>query len=288
MSKQIIEKNYKQASHKKISLIMDGGTVLRQKWLAIGFLYRTSFGIKFNVLDVDVFDNATSKSIKLKISMISKKIKKEYKGSVVGICTDNAANFCKVFTDNENDTDYVPLGILRVSCLCHTVQLCLKDLYNEDKFYQNFVELVKIIPSKISCLSMKKIQSLGISSFPPIQSQRLNSVFHTLNYIINNIGSICHLFTLNELAYLQMIELLNLSYLLLPIHIFTTICEANESTQARAYTAYRGMKASLRLNPSKRAQKLLRIIKKRFHSTADIKIAKLCYFTTNMGISEKQ
>ncbi len=287
MSSQIIELNYEQTSSKKISLILDGGTLLHQKWLAIGFLYRTDFGIKFNILDVQLFDKATSEAIKQKIQLISERIN-HHGGEVVGVCTDNASNFCKAFLDSEDDSDFVPLGIVRVSCACHTVQLCLKDLYDEDSFYRNFVELIKIIPTKISYLKREQIKLLGIASFPPHQSQRWNSVFITLQYIIRNIAAVSSLFTLNELAYLQLIDLFNLAYLLLPVHIFTTTCEADNATQSTVYVAYRGLKESLKLNRSKRARLLLDIIKKRFKSTADISISKLCYFTTNAGLCEKQ
>ena len=288
MSSQIIQMNYKQASHKKISLIIDGGTVLHQKWLAIGFLFRTQFGIRFNILDLQLFDQATSEIIKEKIQFVSEKIKNEFDGEVVGVCTDNASNFCKVFMGNEKDVNFVPLGIVRVSCACHTIQLCLKDLYECDKFYRNFVELIKIIPSKISYLSRERAKMLGICSFPPHQSQRWDSVFLTLQYIIKNIGAISSLFTINELAYLQLIDLFNLAYLLLPIHIFTCTCEADDATQSTVYIAYRGLKQSLKLNRSNRAKLLLDLIKNRFKNTADIKLSKLAYFTTNAGIWEKR
>ena len=98
MSSQIIELNYEQTTNKKNSLILEGGTLLHQKWLAIGFFYRTYFGIKFNILDALLFDNATSEAMKQKIQLISDRIN-QHGGKVVGVCTDNANNFCKIFLD---------------------------------------------------------------------------------------------------------------------------------------------------------------------------------------------
>ena len=72
--------------------------MLHQKCLAIRLIYRTYFGINFNILDILLFDNATSEAIKQKIQQTSNRIN-QHGGKVVGVCTDNANNFCKIFLD---------------------------------------------------------------------------------------------------------------------------------------------------------------------------------------------
>ena len=65
MSSQIITLNYAKI----------------QKWLAVGFLYRTDEDIKFQVLDVNVFEKVTIKLIKGYIDNVASTIKNDYKYS---------------------------------------------------------------------------------------------------------------------------------------------------------------------------------------------------------------
>lgn len=69
---------------------------------------------------------------------------------------------------------------------------------------------MKIIPTKISFLSPQEIKALGISSFLPLQKQRWNSVYKTLNYIINGISSLECLFNDEEITYLRIFDMTNL------------------------------------------------------------------------------
>lgn len=118
--KQIVEQNYQKARQKSISLIMDGRTVNHTKWLAIGYLFRTSDNVNFQVLDILVFEKTTSAKIKDEIERISSIIKDNYNGKIVGCCTDNAANFKKVFLEpEEHSIDIVPLDIKGQLCMPH-------------------------------------------------------------------------------------------------------------------------------------------------------------------------
>ena len=287
--KQIVEQNYQKARQKSISLIMDGGTVNHTKWLAIGYLFRTTDNVNFQVLDILVFEKTTSAKIKDEIERISSIIKDNYNGKIVGCCTDNVANFKKVFLEpEEHSIDIVPLDIIRVSCACHTIQLALKDLKKEDSYYKNLINIMKIIPTRISFLSRQEIQSLGISSFPPLQKQRWNSVYKTLNYIINNIDSLECLFNTEEIIYLRIFDMTNLIKELEPINHFTLRCESDSFTQAEVFIEYRALETKMEIIQTPRAEKLLELIHNRFNTTADIEISRLCFYCTNQGIREKQ
>ena len=320
MCDQIIERNFAKTREKTIALIMDGGTILHTKWIAIGFMYKTINEIKYNILDCKIFEKkCTAKNIKDFISEISNKIERDYRGKIVAACTDNAANFVKVFLQNddsennnienddsgnnnienddleiynaeeeEEDGDFIPMNIIRLSCACHTIQLVLKDLYDNDIFYRNLTNTMKIIPARISRLKRSQIEELGIKSFPPLQSQRWNSIYVSLKYIIKNIDGISKLFSKNELDNLQFDELLQIKKELKPIYKFTTALEGDGINQSNVYIQYRALEATLEFINTDRSKLILQFVHDRFTSTADIDIAKLCYFTTNAGISEKQ
>lgn len=177
--------------------------------------------------------------------------------------------------------------MVRVSCSCHTIQLALKDLKKEDQYFQKLIKKMKIIPEKISFLSRKDIQKLRITSFPPLFLQRWNSVYITLSYIILNVGSISSLFSLDEIGCFNMFDLLQLKSELEPVYEFTIHCESDNFNQADVYIEFRSLEAKLEILKTKRSQKLLSLIRKRFSTTADIELSKLCYFTTNAGLTEK-
>ena len=200
MASQIIELNYRKTGSKTVSLLLDGGTVFHTKWLAVGALLRNDFGISFNVLDVIVFNKSTASAIREDVSRIARNVEKTG-GDVVSACTDNAANFKKVFIETDDGEDFIPLNILHVHCACHTVQLVIKDLNDEDKYFRELVKIMKIIPSRISFLKKQQINELGIGFYPPVQSQRWNSVYLTLNYIVNRLSQTMYdLLTLTDLS----------------------------------------------------------------------------------------
>lgn len=171
MADQIIESNFGLTDNKNISLIFDGGTILRSKWIAFGYLHHTDISLKYQILKVQLFDKkCTSDNIKKIIQEISEKVKIEHNGRIVGACTDNASNFTSVFLDeDEQYDDITPLGIVRVSCACHTVQLALKDFHDENEYFQDLVKIMNTVPLKLLHKKQQEIDDLGLTGFPPIQ-----------------------------------------------------------------------------------------------------------------------
>lgn len=128
---------------------------------------------------------------------------------------------------------------------------------------------------------------MGISSFPPLQKQWWNSVYKTLNYIINNIDSLECLFNTEEIIYLRIFDMTNLIKELEPINHFILRCESDSFTQAEIFFEYRALETKMEIIQTTRAEKLLELIHNRFNTTADIEISRLCFYCTNQGIREK-
>ena len=117
--------------------------------------------------------------------------------------------FFRLFTGLETDDgeDFIHLNILYVSCACNTVQLIIKDLNVIDKYFRELVKIMKIIPSRIiiftSSFKKQQINELGIRFYPPVQSQRWNSVYLTLNYIVNRLEGICKVFEPDDVWFIN-------------------------------------------------------------------------------------
>lgn len=88
------------------------------------------------------------------------------------------------------------------------MHLVLKDLSNDDKYYRDLIETMKIISSKIHTLTQNLNEELKIGSFPPLQSQRWNSTLLVLTYIMKHIDGILKLFSGDKISNLQLFELL--------------------------------------------------------------------------------
>lgn len=86
-------------------------------------------------------------------------MKDQYNFEIVGSCTDNASNFTKVFMEEEDNDDITPLGMVRVSCACHTVQLALGDLLDEDKYFKELINIMKTIPHKLMYIKKMKLRN---------------------------------------------------------------------------------------------------------------------------------
>lgn len=134
----------------------------------------------------------------------------------------------------------------------------------------------------------QEIDDLGLNGFLPIQKQRWNSVYITLDYIINNLDGLSNILDPEDNAIMIIDDLVELRNDLKRIYDFTTSCEIQNANQADIYIYYRSLKEQLITRMTPRANRLLEIVKSRFKSTLDIKISKLSYFTTNRGIKEKQ
>ena len=64
---------------------------------------------------------------------------------------------------------------------------------------------MKIIPSRISTLTMKRLKELYIWFYPPLQSQTWNSFYNGLFFIINHINALPYQFTQEEIADLKVV-----------------------------------------------------------------------------------
>lgn len=166
---------------------------------------------------------------------------------------------------------------MRLSCACHTAQLALKDLYSVDQGYSNLIENMKTIQSKITFLSKADIDRLKIGFYPPLQSQRWNSVYNVLCYIINHLDGISKLFQQDETFSLRMDELCQLQKELAPVYAFTCMCEPDKANQATVFIAYRALEARYQVINTFRAKKILELIQVQFNTTANLELARLCF-----------
>ena len=99
--------------------------------------------------------------------------------------------------------------------------------------------------SQINEYEKNEIEELWLTGFPPIQSQRWNSIYLTLKYIIKNLGGIIQILETNDSALMVMNSLLELKEDLEPAYEFTTICEIENANQADIYFHYRSLKVKL-------------------------------------------
>lgn len=89
------------------------------------------------------------------------------KGQIIGACTDNAVSFTNAFLDEESkEAQLTLLRIVRVSCACHTVQLALKDLLDDDAYFQDLTEVLKMIAHKLKYMKKRAFEEIGLSKFP--------------------------------------------------------------------------------------------------------------------------
>lgn len=96
----------------------------------------------------------------------------------ITVCTDSSANFKKAFIDiDEDDDDFIPLNMISISCACHTIQLALKDLKKEDKFYRSLIQTMKPIPAKMSI-------------FPSATKSAMEFSFYLFKLYVFNIGAV--------------------------------------------------------------------------------------------------
>ena len=73
-----------------------------------------------------------------------------------------------------------------------------------------------------------------------------------------------------------------------PFYEFTISCDGDGANQSRVYLEYRAKEAKLDTLNTERSKFLLETLHVRFSETADIEISNLCYYTSNVGLHEKQ
>lgn len=184
---QIININYKKTSKKSIFFIMDWWTVNHAKCLAVGYLFRAIDEVNFQVLGILVFEKATSEKNKAEVIKISSIDDNNCHGKIVGCCTDNASNFKKVFLDlEERNADFVPINVLRISWICYTVQLTLKNLKKNDSYQ---CKLLKITEWLIKIL--KDNRKLNIDNLTKLIDNNVEYIY-TLKHISSSLPSTCY------------------------------------------------------------------------------------------------
>ena len=97
ISNQILNRNFKLFSHQSIAITVDAGTVISQKWLAIGALYSADSKPKYQILDIYLQEEqlTTTNLLQFFLNLIEDLRKLDI--FIVGVSTDNAANFVKLF-----------------------------------------------------------------------------------------------------------------------------------------------------------------------------------------------
>ena len=291
MATQIMQANKKACYDSVVSLIIDGGTVIQTKWLAIVKFGSSDEGLSFGLLDVIMgVQHATSDYIKDEIKQIAANLEKQ-NTLIISVCTDNARNLVSSFFNtaaNSKNSKNCIENIIRISCACHSGQLIIADFLKYSPEFKVLVDLLKEIPQKICHKTKEEIKALQLSGYPPVQKQRWNSIHIALQYVIKNevqLSKLCSTANsvLNDLEYAKKMELL-----LRPLHIFTTKLEGNDKTQADVYKQYIKLKNAWEemAKTNNDAKKLLEFLEKRSHKTFDIELAEMAYSFTCQGMHD--
>ena len=284
IASQMLEQNLTFFKDKVISIILDGGTVIHAKWIAV--VGKTDIATK--LLDLWIMEeDCTIRNITGKIQQIYDKLLKQ-RTLIVGACTDNGPNFrgCFYNTVGSNTNDSIKT-ILRVSCACHSSQLIIKDFLSSDSNFSSLVSTLSEFPNKLSHLTKKKIDELGLTGYPPVMPQRWNSIHISLQYILKNIDVLVKEFPDSD-VFKRADYLLEIEEVLAPLHLFTTVLESNECDQSDVFQQYQKLKDTwemLKGRGNSNAAKLLKFLKNRTETTFDIKLAELAYYFTNEGMN---
>ena len=293
IAEQIIQIYRNRFKNRYISITIDAGTVLNLKWLAVGAIYSDGNIKEFNLLDVYVCEGPmTSEYLKEHIQKLKAELEQK-NCLIVGVCSDNAANFVSCFDEYVDD-----LRIFRFACSCHTIQLAIKDFFHSIEIFKDIKKFLKTISNKLSYTKKSTFEKYGLGVFPKYQRQRWNSVFISLQYINNNFEKIKQLllsekhFSQNELLTLNLYSIQFLCSILQPIYDFTTMVEGDTVNIAQMFKYYRLMIKKLKEIQQETEEEycsiLINIIEKRFHTTLQLEYAELAYFFTYEGVKEFQ
>ena len=277
---QILEKKFKKCQNKCFSITIDAGTVIGCKWLAIGALIPIASQVQYNMLDVFTCTESLTADYLVQILQNLKEKLKNYDSEIIGVCSDNASNFKKVFGLEYSDI----LKMLRIACSAHTIQLAVHDFIEKFQF-DNIVKILKFLSSQINLMTKKQKQEKQLQSFPNIQPQRWNWVFKGLDYILKNAEAVEDFLTNNQIPF-PYFDILQLKLILEPIDVFTTDVEGDSITLSKVYILYKKMINELKKlqEDNSKACGLIRIIKKRFKKTGSLDIIKIVYYSSYKGI----
>ena len=283
---QVLERNSVFFKNTVISIIMDGGTVIHTKWIAVlGYSKNETRLLDLWIVEEScTIQNIVSQIKNLQSNLSSLKIK------IVGACTDNGANMRGCFnnTIGKNVSSFYITDILRVSCACHSMQLIIEDFLEEDNDFKKLVAMLSEFPKKLSHLTEKRIRDLGLTGYPPVQPQRWNSIHISLQYVLKNIEVLSKEFggatLFNQGDYFLQIE-----EVLAPLHDFTTNLEGDHNDQSDVFIQYQILRqrwTDLKKGGNPNAGKLLKILDARTKNTIDIQLAELAYFYSCRGMNE--
>ena len=279
---QILQQKFEKCRDKLLSITIDAGTVIESKWLAIGGLLLIGAETKYMMFDVFTVDDSLTADNLCNIVQDLKEKLANYDSEIIGVCTDNAANFVKVFGIDYSGV----LNILRISCCAHTIQLAVKDFIEKIDEIDSIISILKFLSAKINSMTKTQKEKHHFPAFPNIQSQRWNWIFLGLEYVLTNWEPVQIFLDANNMAY-SYFDILQLKLILEPASQFTTVVEGDNITLADAYEAFKNMTKNLKRlqQDNSKAIILKRTIKKRFKKTGSLDIIKIVYYSTYKGIS---
>ena len=169
MSTQIMEKSFEEWEGCVLSICIDGGTIIHNKWIAIVGYGSSGSSIKYDLLDLLLMEEScTIENVVKNILMLQSKLA-TVNARICSACSDNALNMSGCFNNTiKGLSSHGIKDIIGISCSCHTGQLVLEDLAREDK---NFAIIVNGLNEFTSLLSHKPksfIEESNLTGYPPL------------------------------------------------------------------------------------------------------------------------
>lgn len=288
ISNQMLQKTFDDISQQVVSISLDGGTVLHTKWIVIASLSTSGEEIRFKLLDaIAMEDSCTTANIIKKIEELQTKLRSSY-SIIIAACTDNASNFAGCFNNSIKNSSLYIKSIVRVSCACHTGQLMLVDLAEQDSDYNKIIKSLSEFSIGLCHKSARALESAKLSGYPPsIQPQRWNSYHDMLVYVNKNFEQLAELFP--ETTFFQNAHLSEeIEETIRTVHEFTTALEGDSVDQTDVYIQSRILLCKLEVlaNNNSHAKKLLEIARNRFVTTLDLKLSEAIFYFSSEGINE--
>lgn len=287
ISAQILQKSVERLHDHVISICIDGGTVLHTKWIAVASLSNSGSNIRFQLLDIISIDiSCTIENIIQKVTELKEKLAKQ-NAIICAACTDNASNFAGCFNNSIKNSEHFIKDIVRVSCACHTGQLMLADLYEQDDIYCQIVNSLSEFSIGLCHKTLSAIQAKGLTGYPPVQKQRWNSYHDCLVYVNRNFDKLAELFP-NSIIFKNADIAEEIEETIRPIHVFTTDLEGDDNDQSDVFVQCRILQSKLEIlsTRNEHAKKLLDIFHTRCCKTLDMKLSETIYFFSSQGLNE--
>ena len=288
LSDQMSEKAYSEWAGQVISICLDGGTILHNKWIAVNGFGTGGAGVRFNLIDIIVMkDSCSIDNIIQEIIKIRQKLSET--GTIIcAASTDNAFNMIGCFnnTIKNRNTKYIK-DILGLSCSCHTGQLVLSDLSKSDGTYSKIIDELKKFHSDVNSIDVKDMIKANLPGYPTIQVQRWNTYHDCIIYIIKNYDTLSKLLPNNYI--IQNIKTVKqIEEAIGPIHDFTRALESDQADQSDVFIQSRIMiqKWKEKENSNPQSKKLISLFNDRCRDTMDIQISEVAYYFSSSGLKE--